>query len=107
MIARMGAVADRSTKADMRPMPVMPTPTPISAVTSGRPMASTDPNAISSTTTAAPSPMSSELCPGGLVCAAAITSPPKETFTPAGAWARTVASSRRTACLGTACAWAV
>ena len=42
-MARVGAVSERSTTPDSAVMPPMPTPTPISAVSSGSPAASSEP----------------------------------------------------------------
>src|SRR5579872_1391594 len=58
-----------------------PEPMPNSAVTTGRPIASTDPNAISSTIAAAPTPMPSVAPPYG-VSARSTTSPPRLNVTP-------------------------
>ena len=67
-------------KADRIPVPMSPIPTPMRAVMMGRPMASRDPNEMSSTTTATPRPMSSEDMPweGPL---ASTTSPPSSVRT--------------------------
>jgi len=58
-----------------------PQPMPNSAVTMGRPMASTDPNAISSTMAAAPVPIPSVAPPYG-VSALSTTSPPRLNVSP-------------------------
>ena len=54
--ARIGAVVDICTKPDTMRMPAMPTPTPIRAVSSGSPAATTDPNVMSSTISAMTTP---------------------------------------------------
>ncbi len=55
-----------SMKADNTPTAAAPTKMPMSAVTMGRPIATTEPNATSRTMTATPMPMSSLL--GVLLC---------------------------------------
>ena len=62
----------------------MPIPSPASAVITGRPMATTDPNASSMMRIAAVMPMPS-LGPGAAVAAAEIGSPPSSTWKPARA----------------------
>lgn len=68
MTARVGATEERSTNADTTPMPKTPIPSPTIAVTIGRPIASTEPNETSRTTTANSSPIASD--DGGLHVAA-------------------------------------
>ena len=58
-----------------------PEPIPSSAVASGNPIASSEPNAISSTTAAAPTPTPLEAPPYG-VSAWSTTSPPRLNVTP-------------------------
>jgi hypothetical protein len=69
-----------SMTADSTPTPAAPTNTPINAVTIGRPIATTEPNAISNTRMATPMPMSSL---AGASCFACASSPVKFVSTPA------------------------
>ena len=60
---RISENSGTSMKADSTPTPAAPTKRPMSAVTIGRPMATTEPKAISSTMMATAMPMSSLLGP--------------------------------------------
>ena len=59
IVARIGAVEPRSTKPVAIVMPETPMPTPMSAVTSGMPAASSDPNVMTSTKIATMMPSAS------------------------------------------------
>ena len=58
---RISEKSGTSMNADRRPTPAAPTKTPMRAVTIGRPIATTEPNATSSTMMATAMPMSSLL----------------------------------------------
>ena len=77
---RISEKSGTSMNADSRPTAAAPTNTPISAVTIGSPIATTDPNAISSTMIATAMPISSLL---GASCFACASSPVKLVSTPA------------------------
>ena len=80
-----------SMKADSTPTAAAPTKMPMSAVTIGRPIATTEPNAISSTMIATPMPISSLL---GSFCASCASAPVSSTLTPPRrAWSVTVVAS--------------
>ena len=61
MAHRMRENSGTSRKADRTPTPAAPTKMPISAVTIGSPIATTEPKATSSTMMATPTPISSLL----------------------------------------------
>jgi len=93
IVARVGATEARSTTAERAPIPARPMPRPISAVRRGSPMARTDPNERSRTTTATARPMSSDEWPAA---ASGTTSPPSSASSPAsraGARASSTAST--------------
>ena len=79
MAQRIRENSGTSMKADSTPTPAAPTKMPISAVTIGRPIATTEPKATSSTMMATPTPISSLL---GASCASRASAPVSSTCTP-------------------------
>ncbi len=86
--ASVGATLVRLVYADSSEMPVTARTTPISAVNNGRPIATTDPNASSSTMMATAKPMSSDGGASGWT-ASDTGSPLNATLSTAGAACRT------------------
>ena len=91
MAQRIRENSGTSRKAESTPTPAAPTKMPSSAVAIGRPIATTDPKATSSTMMATPTPMSSLL---GSSCARRAREPVSSTCTPsASAWSVTAMAS--------------
>ena len=103
-MARIGATDDTSTKLAATVMPVIATPRPMSAVSSGSPIATTEPNEMSSTTMATPMPISSDSRPGSSTLAF-ITSPPNWTSRPASCAVAPAAVSSSIAASDTSEGW--
>ena len=98
--ASAGAQSGTSRTAASSPIRPVEMPRPNSAVASGRPAATTEPNVSSRTKAAIAMPTASEeISP---VCALAITSPPSSIRTPSPSWCCASSMKRSPVAVGTA-----